>query len=245
MAGKNDPIKGMFSQSYQSEDSEVYASRSELAAIESRASATSSKESATSASISATSAASRNAELNAASGHALNDIAAMYAIPTDKLFIYPTVGNVTNGSYYLYNRDGLVEVWKAKSTVTPSDPQSGNFELLPSLNRGGVLLSQSLSGASSYTIDASAGSVTQITLTARNTGITFSNTPTVVGKTIELDIILKQGAGANLVSWPSNIKWQNGRVPVLSYELDSEDVVTITWVNGDPNPYGFFVAGWL
>lgn len=239
------PLKGMFSEAYQAEESEVFASRSEKAAEKAKEFAKDAEVSAQGAKLSLEQAKLRDAALNAEGGHALNDIAAMYAIPQNKLSLYPTSGTVVVGNYYLYTRDGLTEVWKALGTGLVDDPQNGNFELLPPTNRGGVLLTKELPQASSYGIDISAGSFQKLTLTAPITTITFTNVPTALGKTVEVNLIIKQGRGSGKITWPANIKWQNGREPTLSYKQDAEDVITLTWVNGDPIPYGFFVSGWM
>lgn len=237
----NDPIKGMYSQAFQAEESEVFASRSEIAAAEAAESASEAEASANSAATSASQAAQRNTELNASNGYALNNIAATYNVDRSKLSLYPTTGNVVIGNYYLYVRNGLAEVWRADSTIRVSDPRNGNFTLLPRSDQGGVLLTSQLAWLS---MDISAGSVFKFTLTDPITQAEFVNIPTEVGRTVEVTLILKQGVGSQKVNWPSNIKWQNGREPVLSYKLDAEDIIVFTFVNGNTTPYAYFVSGW-
>lgn len=75
--------------------------------------------------------------LNAASGHVLNDIAAIYSIPEQDLYIYPTDGTSQIGKYYLFKRGGIAEVWQALSLVAPADPMNGNFKQLKISADGG------------------------------------------------------------------------------------------------------------
>lgn len=127
---KTDPIKGMFSQAYQSEDSEIFASRSEIAAKEAKASAQAAKADAAQALIQANLAADRNEALKVTDGNALNDIAAIYSIPEQDLALYPDTGVVELGKFYLYKRGGVAEVWEAESTIATPDPMNGKFKRL-------------------------------------------------------------------------------------------------------------------
>lgn len=174
-------------------------------------------------------------------GYALKNIAATYVIDSNKLSIYPSSGNVVTDNYYLFERNGVAEVWRANNTIRTSDPKVGNFTLLPRSDRGGVLLTSQLS---SLNLDVSSGSVFKFTLTSQITQLQFDNIPTEQGKTVEVTLILKQGIGSQKVTWPSSIKWQNGREPVLSYKLDAEDIIVFTFVNGVTTPYAYFVSGW-
>ena len=71
-------------------------------------------------------------------------------------------------------------------------------------------------------------------LTAGQCVISFTN-PTVASNTSQVfTIALTQGTGANLVAWPSNVKWNYGRQPVLSYKTGVRDIFQfVTYDNGN------------
>lgn len=84
-----------------------------------------------------------------------------------------------------------------------------------------------------------------MTLTVPNTTISFTE-PALLGGTLWSFVVkLKQGTGANLVTWPSNIKWQYGVAPVLPFDSGKEYIVT--FVSNPDNPsmewYGFSDGG--
>ena len=187
-----------------------------------------------------------SSELNVSSGHVLNDIAAIYNIPADQMHTYPLDGSdVIEGHYYLYMNNNSAEIWQAKGTESGTEPNSDNFSLMPALNRGGLMVTKELGGTWDLDIDVSAGSVQKFTMVRPKTTIVFENVPNTQGNTVEVTLVLKQGLGSGEVVWPENIHWQNGRPPVLSYQKDSVNIIQFVFVDGEPNPYGFFSAGWM
>ena len=59
-------------------------------------------------------------------------------------------------------------------------------------------------------------------------------------------LLLRQATGANQVEWDENILWSSGRPPVLSYEMDSVDVVRLVSDPSTPGQwYGFFDGAWM
>lgn len=70
--------------------------------------------------------------------------------------------------------------------------------------------------------------------------------PTTLGTYRTIVLLLKQGTGANLVEWGSNIHFQSGNAPLLSYDVDSVDIVRLV---SDPAVsgrwYGFFDGAWM
>lgn len=63
------------------------------------------------------------------------------------------------------------------------------------------------------------------------------------GETRQFTLILNQGVGSRLVDWDSNIRWADGRPPVLSFTPGAEDVISILVVGGLAYYYGFFNGG--
>lgn len=94
-------------------------------------------------------------------------------------------------------------------------------------------------------IGALAGSVQRITLNSSTTTVTFTPFTDGVDKARQLTILLKQGTGSNKVVWPSSIRWNNNRAPVLSYLTGRVDVITLLTYNSGASWYGFYNGGWF
>lgn len=67
----------------------------------------------------------------------------------------------------------------------------------------------------------------------------------LTNRTWECTLFLKQGTGANKVTWPAGIKWAGGRVPVLSFEAGRTDVITLMSTPTLGEFYGFYDGAWL
>ena len=87
-----------------------------------------------------------------------------------------------------------------------------------------------------------------ITLNTSNSSITFVNpseSSEESSKVIKLELFIKQGTGTNTVTWPTNVKWENGTKPVLSLEKDNVDLISLISLDNGQNFYGFSKAVWL
>ena len=62
---------------------------------------------------------------------------------------------------------------------------------------------------------------------------------------LKLELFIKQGTGTNTVTWPNNVKWENGTKPVLSLEKDNVDLISLISLDNGQNFYGFSKAVWL
>ena len=62
---------------------------------------------------------------------------------------------------------------------------------------------------------------------------------------IKLELFIKQGTGTNTVTWPTNVKWENGIEPVLSLEKDHVDLISLVSLDNGQNYYGFAKAVWM
>ena len=90
-----------------------------------------------------------------------------------------------------------------------------------------------------------AGSVQRLTFNSSTTTVTigpFSDGP---DKARQLTLLIKQGTGSNKVVWPSSIRWNNNRAPVLSYLTGRVDVITLLTYNSGASWYGFYNGGWF
>lgn len=97
--------------------------------------------------------------------------------------------------------------------------------------------------AATLQIDTSSGaSYIDVTLTLATVELTLPAPEIESGHIKQLTLALAQGTGANRVTWPSNLAWPNGRIPVLSYTEGQVDLVTLLYI-GNGNWRGFFAAG--
>lgn len=92
------------------------------------------------------------------------------------------------------------------------------------------------------TIGADGKTVIRATLVQPTTTITLGGV-VPVGQSRQFTIILNQGVGARQVSWDPTIRWADGRIPTLSFDPGSEDVISILQVGGLAFCYGFFNGG--
>ena len=95
------------------------------------------------------------------------------------------------------------------------------------------------SPTSAYLVDPDVATVHHLTLSRANVAINCAF-PTDPDLGRQVTLILKQGAGSNLVTWDPKIKWAGDMPPVLSYDINREDVVTILFLGDDTKAYGFF-----
>jgi len=80
--------------------------------------------------------------------------------------------------------------------------------------------------------------VFKATLTAAITQLSVINASGSNLNSQTITICLKQGAGANKISWPSNVIWSYGREPVLTFTQNSIDVIQFLTVDGGSTWYG-------
>lgn len=97
----------------------------------------------------------------------------------------------------------------------------------------------------SYQIDPILGTIQDLTLNTATTTVTFKAFSDGANLGRQLTLLLKQGTGANKVNWPSSIKWNNNRPPVLSYVTGRVDVITLLTRNSGGTWYGFYNGGWI
>lgn len=80
--------------------------------------------------------------------------------------------------------------------------------------------------------------VFKATLTAPVTQLSVINASGSNLNSQTITMLLKQGTGANKISWPSNVKWSYGREPVLTFTKDSIDVIQFLSIDGGSTWYG-------
>lgn len=119
-------------------------------------------------------------------------------------------------------------------------------EVVESLPLGNGYVSVSITPVGDTAIlDLTKATVFRITLNTHITDIVLTNASGVEGSTRYATLLLRQGSGVNLVSWPKSIRWSYGQPPVLSYEKDCEDCITLVNFGTDAHWYGFLTGGWI
>ncbi|EOM8996401.1 hypothetical protein ACNCWV_002082 [Escherichia coli] len=77
-----------------------------------------------------------------------------------------------------------------------------------------------------------------VTLSAGTTNFTIVNASGNTKNTQSFTVAMKQGTGANKISWPDSILWSYGRVPVLTFTKDSTDVFQFVSYDGGSTWFG-------
>lgn len=73
--------------------------------------------------------------------------------------------------------------------------------------------------------------------------LNFLNTDVPAGYIWSFTVRLKQGTGANKVTFPASVDWSSKRAPVLAYEAGAADV--LTFMSNDGRWLGFFDGSWF
>ncbi len=86
---------------------------------------------------------------------------------------------------------------------------------------------------STLALDLSTAEYFSATLSSTNCNVSFVNIPVTTNIIQNFTLTLRQGSGANLVTWPSSVKWSFGRAPVLSYKQGVSDTFEfVSYDNG-------------
>ncbi len=98
-------------------------------------------------------------------------------------------------------------------------------------------------GDTDLTLDTSTALTFDITLTQPTIQISFLLATEAAGTQHETILFLHQGAGANKVTFPANVKWSYDSNPVLSFNAGQVDVFSFIKKAGDSNWYGSSIGG--
>ena len=96
-----------------------------------------------------------------------------------------------------------------------------------------------------HTVDVTDATVQLLKLNASTTTLTIQTPAGETDLCRQLTLMLQQGTGANKVKWPSSVRWNNGREPVLSYDTGKIDVITLLTKDSGTKWYGFYNGGWF
>ncbi|KAA8734912.1 hypothetical protein F4V57_03905 [Acinetobacter qingfengensis] len=134
-------------------------------------------------------------------------------------------------------------------TNDPASASTFNNQAQQLLNRTEYLhsfnLYKTLTSASNHTIDVTQASNFYIVLTAA-TQIQFATYSPDQAEMRSVNLLLKQDAvGNRKVTWASNIKWSQGRQPVLSFDPNVTDIINLFTTDGGQSWYGSMSSGWI
>lgn len=96
-----------------------------------------------------------------------------------------------------------------------------------------------------YEVDITDATVQMLTISASSTTITLKSPANETDLCRQLTLIVQQGTGSNKIKWPTTIKWNNGRTPVLSFERGKADVITLLTKDSGASWFGFYNGGWF
>lgn len=117
-------------------------------------------------------------------------------------------------------------------------------------NAGGAVASaiykvKTYAGAASIAITPMDATIHKVNLNRANTTLSVGSTSDAAGMARQITLELIQATGSSKVTWPSNIKWSKGRVPVLSFTTGYADFVTLVTMDSGATWTGFFNGGWV
>lgn len=70
--------------------------------------------------------------------------------------------------------------------------------------------------------------------------LTFANPNTADDLAQQFSILVRQVTGANKLAYPNTVKWQNNKRPVLSWDVNKEDMLTFATYNNGATWHGYF-----
>ena len=106
----------------------------------------------------------------------------------------------------------------------------------------GLHRKRDVAAAATVAINLTLASHHFVTLNSPNCTLSISGATTLLDTAQEVVIHLKQGTGANLVTWPGNIKWPNGLKPSLSHVQGKVDAVQLTSYDRGATWYGTHIS---
>ena len=155
----------------------------------------------------------------------------------------------TNTSKLIGLPDGTL-TWKDKNVVRSVNGVNADK------NGNVVLSSESSESSESHQSTDSINEISidthqryhEITLNTSETTLKFienQNSENNSNTVLKLELFIKQGTGTNTITWPGNVKWENGIEPVLALEKDNVDLISLISLDNGKNYYGFAKAVWI
>lgn len=209
---------------------ETDVAAAKAAALAAQASAVTADGHATDAQNSATLALTAKTDAQTAAGQALTARDASEAFAVDSL-----------SSATRAQADSLAASTSAAAALESETNAVEAVNEMKDLAFAAVYKTQSMTAGSGLRISTE-NTVYHITLAEAVTTIIMDST-VPVGQSRQYTIILNQGVGSRKIALPDTIRWADGRLPVLSFDPNAEDVISILHVGGLPYFFGFFNGG--
>lgn len=148
----------------------------------------------------------------------------------------------------------VLHIGMIKCGVQPTNA----IEFFP-LKNAGIIGPETGSNSSSGTVSSSASSDSlkeieidisqryhKIVLNTSETLLKFSeHTSENSNSVLKLDLFIEQGTGTNTVTWPENIKWENGLKPVLAQDQGNTDYICLISLDSGLTFFGYSKAVWM
>lgn len=98
---------------------------------------------------------------------------------------------------------------------------------------------------SSVLIDPLSAGVHVLTLTKPNCSLSIAGYQEIPNTARMITLFIVQGTGVNRLGWPGNVRWSQGREPILSSVEGRIDCVSLLTVDGGDTWLGTFNGGWF
>jgi len=133
--------------------------------------------------------------------------------PFEDLPLYTNFTDVKDGMM-LFVKDGKAYRYPLEILPTPKFAQAVNIS------------------SASYELAAAESTDWNLGLTLPETTLTIKKDGVLGALRYTLNLTIIQGTGANLIKWPSNVKFPHDAEPVLSYQKGKSDFITLTTIDG-------------
>lgn len=151
-------------------------------------------------------------------------------------------------------KGAVLHIGTIKCGVQPTNA----IEFFP-LKNAGIIGPGTRSDSSSGTVSSSASTDSlkeiEIDISQRYHKILLNTSETVLrfsefstensNSVLKLDLFIEQGTGTNTVTWPENIKWENGLKPVLAQDQGNTDYISLISLDSGSTFFGYSKAVWM
>lgn len=144
----------------------------------------------------------------------------MADLTTIKVSDLPVTTSVSDTDYFVTDQSGITKKTSLRVLLAGAGVTRNRLSA-----RGTV--------TNTLSLDISTAEYFSATLSSPTCSISFSNVPVTTNIVQNFTLSLRQGSGANKVTWPQSVKWSFGRAPVLSYKQGATDIFEfVSYDNG-------------
>lgn len=151
-----------------------------------------------------------------------------------------TGGPSGNGYYPIHDIAGNVQMIPCPAMIRP--PEGQIIQTNDGLYKK-VKYSLATGNAPGWyqSLDIASGSVHHLVLNQETCEIVFRNANADNAYAQHISIVLEQGTGSNKIDpWPTNIRWNQSRQPILSYAVGTKDVFDFFSIDAGATWMGFY-----